>query len=55
MVSSNTSMLYAFVSSRLLLEHDAKEGGGSELNVTMTLSIPKSIWRCPLSQSEAFT
>jgi len=51
MVSSNTSMLYAIVLSRLLFKRDAKEGGGggSELNVTMTLSVPKSVWRCPLT------
>jgi len=47
MVSSNTSMLYAFVLSRLLLYHDAKEGGrGSELNITIQnrfLSVQKTI------------
>ena len=24
-------------------------GGGAILNVTMTLSAPKKVWRCPLS------
>ena len=25
-------------------------GGGSEVSVIMTLSIPKSVWRCPLHE-----
>jgi len=50
MLSSNTSMLYASVVSidYFYSAHDAKEGGRSELNVTMTLSVPKSVWRCSL-------
>jgi len=27
----------------------SRRGGGSKLNVIMTLSVPKSVWRCSLS------
>jgi len=50
MVSSNTSMLYAFVLSRLLMLRDAKEGGGgSELKRHYDVKRTKISWRCPLT------
>ena len=35
---------------KLVSNHDVKSGGGgSELNVTMTLIFPVIVWTCPLT------
>ena len=36
---------------KFVSNHDVKGGGGSELNVTMTLIFPIVVWMCPLRNS----
>ena len=34
---------------KFVSNHDVKSGGGSKLNVTMTLIFPVIVWTCPLN------
>ena len=40
---------------KFVSNHDVKSGGGgSELNVTMTLIFPVIVWMCPLSNKLSY-